>query len=113
MANEVLVDASASASVASSTASIDFSAGDFYTCLITGSQFFNITNVRPGETANILLTTVQNGPTPPTASFSSNVKQVSGSRYLPTSGSSGKNDLLTFISFDSTTVYLAKINDLR
>ena len=102
-----------SASVVSSTASIDFSAGDFYTCLITGSQFFNITNVRPGEVGNLLLKTVQNGPTPPTASFSSNVKQVSGSRYLPTSGSTGKEDILTFISFDSTNVYLAKINDLR
>ena len=102
-----------SASVVSSTASIDFGAGDFYTCLITGSQFFNITNVRPGEVGSLLLKTVQNGPTPPTASFSTNVKQVSGSRYLPTSGSTGKEDILTFISFDSTNVYLAKINDLR
>jgi hypothetical protein len=76
-------------------------------------MFFNVTNVTAGETINILLTTVQNGPTPPTASFSSNVKQVSGSRYLPTSGSSGKNDILTLIAFDSTNVYLAKINDLR
>jgi hypothetical protein len=102
-----------SASVVSSTASIDFSAGDFYTCLITGSQFFNIINTRPGEVANLLLITVQNGPTPPTASFSSNVRQVSGSRYLPTSGSSGKEDILTFITFSSSSVYLAKINDLR
>jgi hypothetical protein len=101
-----------SASVASSTASIDFSAGDFYTCLITGSQFFNITNIKPGEVCNLLLKTVQNGPTPPTASFSTNVKQVSGSRYLPTSGSTGKEDILTFVSFDSTNVYLAKINNL-
>ena len=102
-----------SASVVSSTASIDFGAGDFYTCLITGSQFFNITNTKSGEVANLLLITVQNGPTPPTASFSSNVRQVSGSRYLPTSGSSGKEDILTFITFSSSSVYLAKINDLR
>ncbi len=46
----------------------------------------------------------------PTASFSSNVKQVSGSRYLPTSGS-GRQDILTFISFDSASVYLAKIQN--
>ena len=32
------------ASVVSSTASLDFSQGNFFTCLITGSQFFNITN---------------------------------------------------------------------
>jgi hypothetical protein len=47
---------------------------------------------------------------PATASFSTNVKQVSGSRYIPTSGS-GKLDVLTFVSFDSTNVYLAKIQN--
>jgi hypothetical protein len=102
-----------SSSVVSSTESLDFSQGNFFTCLITGSQFFNITNTRSGQVVNLLLTTVQNSPAPPTASFSSNVRQVSGSRYLPTSGSSGKEDILTFVTFSSSSVYLAKINDLR
>ena len=95
-----------SASIASNTASIDFNAGNFYTSLVTGTTFFNITGVNPGETCNLLLTTVGRA----TASFSSNVKQVSGSRYLPTSGSS-RIDILTFVSFDSSNVYLAKLQN--
>jgi hypothetical protein len=102
-----------SASISSNTASLDFSLGNFFTCLITGSTFFNIINTTHGQVVNLLLTTVQNSPSPATASFSSNVRQVSGSRYLPTSGSSGKEDILTFITFSSSSVYLAKINDLR
>ena len=98
-------------SISSNTASIDLSAGNYITCLVSGNMLFNITNPRPGETTNILLTVGQPGPTPPTASFSSNVKQISGSRYFPTSGS-GRIDLLSFVSFDSTNVYMANIRNL-
>lgn len=96
-----------SASIASSTSSLDFSLGNFYTSLVSGSTNFNITNPRPGQTVNLLLSTVGVA----TASFSSNVKQVSGSSYTPTSGS-GKNDILTFISWDGTSVYLANVKNL-
>jgi hypothetical protein len=101
-----------SASIVSTTASLDFNAANFYTCLVTQSTFFNITGVNPGETVNLLLTTAQGGNNAamPTASFSTNVRQVSGSRYIPTSGS-GRFDILTFVSFDSTNVYLAKIQN--
>jgi hypothetical protein len=95
-----------SASVASQTASIDFNAANYYTCIVSGTTFFNITGVNPGETCNLLLTTFGRA----TASFSSNVKQVSGSRYLPTSGSS-RLDVLSFVSFDSSNVYLAKLQN--
>jgi hypothetical protein len=66
----------------------------------------------PGETCNLLITTAQGGNNAamPTASFSSNVKQISGSRYIPTSGSA-RQDILTFVSFDSTNAYLAKIQN--
>jgi len=40
-----------------------------------------------------------------TASFSSNVKQPSGSLYRPTSGSNNV-DLLSFVSLDGTNTYL-------
>lgn len=96
-----------SASIASNTASLNFSLGNFYTSLVSGSTNFNITNPKPGQTVNLLLTTVGVA----TASFSSNVKQVSGSAYTPTSGS-GKNDILTFVSFDGTSVYLASVKNL-
>jgi hypothetical protein len=95
-----------SASVSSLTASLDFNVANFYTCVVTASTFFNVTGLNPGETTNVLLTVAQNSASPsPTASFSSNVKQVSGSRYIPTSGS-GANDLLSFITFDGTNVFL-------
>ena len=96
-----------SASIVTNTASIDFSFGNFYTSLASGSTNYYITNPQRGQTVNLLLTTVGTA----TASFSPNVKQVSGSNYTPTSGS-GKSDVLTFISFDGTTVYLASVQNL-
>lgn len=96
-----------SQSVASQTSSLDFSTANFFTSAVTGSTFFNITNPKAGETVNVLLTTVGVA----TASFSTNVKQVLGFPYIPTSGS-GKNDILTFISFDGTSVYLSSVKNL-
>jgi hypothetical protein len=96
-----------SASIASSTASLDFSTANFFTSAVTGSTYFNIINPNIGQTVNLLLTTVGIA----TASFSPNVKQVSGSIYTPTSGS-GNYDVLSFISFDSTAVYLANVKNL-
>jgi hypothetical protein len=96
-----------SASIASSTASIDGNSGNFFTCLVTASTFFNVSGINPGETISILLTTVQgNGNAAlPTASFSSNILQPSGSRYTPSSGS-GAKDVLSLVSFDSTNALL-------
>ena len=76
-------------------------AGNYFTCLANGTFFVNVTNIRPGDTANLLLTTVGIA----TASFSTNVKQPSGSLYRPTSGSNNV-DLLSFVSLDATNVYL-------
>ena len=89
--------------VASNTASVDLTAGNFFTVTLDSSATtnFNVSNIRPGQTTNIVVTTGTNS----TASFSSNVKQVSGSTYLPSSGS-GKIDLLSMISVDSSNVYL-------
>lgn len=95
-----------SASISSATSSLDFSLGNFFTSLVSGSTNFNITNPRRGQTVNLLVTTVGVA----TASFSSNVKQASGSRYTPTSGSS--NDILTFVSWDGSSVYLANVKNL-
>jgi hypothetical protein len=68
---------------------------------------FNVTNIGPGETVNILVTTAQgsNNAQLPTASFSSNVLQVSGSRNLPSSGS-GTKDLISLVAFDNTNALL-------
>ena len=90
-------------SVASNTASINLAAGNFFTVTLANSAttFFNVTNPLPGVTANLILTTG----TVSSASFSSNVKQPSGSAYLPTSGS-GQIDALSLIAVDSSNVYL-------
>lgn len=96
-----------SASIASSTASLDFNLGNFFTSAVSGTTFFNVTNVKPGQTVNVLLDTVAIA----TASFSSNVKQPSGSAYTPSSGS-GNKDVLTFASWDASNVYLVNVKKL-
>ena len=90
-------------SVASNTASINLARGNFFTVTLANSAttFFNFTNVRPGVTANLVLTTG----TVSTASFSSNVKQPSASLYLPTSGS-GRIDALSVMAVDTSNLYL-------
>ena len=89
--------------VASNTASINLQAGNFFTATLANNAttFFNFTNVKPGVTANLILTTG----TVSTASFSSNIKQPSGSSYLPSSGS-GRIDALTVVAVDASNLYL-------
>jgi len=88
-------------SIVSNTASIDLNAGNYFSGSLSGSVFFNVTNVRPGETAIVKLSTTGI----PTASFSSNVRQISGSAYVATSGS-GQTDILTLVSMDTSNVFL-------
>jgi hypothetical protein len=91
-----------SGSVASSTASVDLNqAGVFtFTLNASGTTHFNFTNPGAGRTANLIVTTA----TGATASFSSNVKQPTGSLYTPSSGS-GRIDILSALA-DGTNVYL-------
>jgi len=95
-------------SVASSTASLDLNAGNFFTLqLVSGSSVnINPTNIKPGQTISILLNTTGSG----TVTFPSSVKQQSGSAYVPTTSTS--KDIITLISYDSTTLYLTSIRNL-
>jgi hypothetical protein len=90
-------------SVASNTASIDMNAGNFFTVTLANNAttHFNFTNLNAGENANIFVTTG----TVSTASFSSNVRQPSGSAYLPSSGSNVV-DVLSVAVLNSSTAYL-------
>jgi hypothetical protein len=89
-------------SVSSNTASIDLTRGTYFTLsLPTGSTFLNITNGRPGITANLVITTSTNS----TASFSNNVKLPSTNKYVPSS-TSQSIDILSMLTVDSTTVYV-------
>jgi hypothetical protein len=95
-------------SISSNTASLDLSLGSFYTLqLVSGSNtYINPTNVKAGETVSLLVSTTGSA----TVSFPSTVLQPSGSSYIPTT-TTGK-DVLTFISFDNTNLYLANVKNL-
>lgn len=94
-------------SVVSNTASLDFSSTNIFTITLGSNvtTHISVSNVRAGQAVNLLITTGTNS----TASFSTNVKQPSGSLYLPTSGSDF-NDILSFVTFDENNVYVVGIN---
>ena len=95
--------------VTSNTSSIDISTANFFTITLGSSATTHISasNVREGQSVNILVTTGTNS----TASFSTNIKQPSGSFYLPTSGS-GNKDILSLVAFDSSNLYLVAVNQM-
>jgi hypothetical protein len=100
--------------VASNTSSIDISTANFFTITLgsgTGTSglttHISASNMRPGQSVNILVTTGTNS----SASFSTNIKQPSGSFYQPTSGS-GNKDILSLVSFDTTSLYLVAVNQM-
>jgi hypothetical protein len=90
-----------SQSVASTTASIDSRAGNSWFIQLPASSttFFNFTNLLEGQTGNIIVS----GSSAGTASFSSNVKQVSGSAY--NNSTVGGVDMLSFTTWNNN-VYL-------
>jgi hypothetical protein len=92
-------------SVTSNTASIDLSTGNYFTLLLptNSATNLNVTNVRPGVTATLVLST----DTASSASFSYNVKQPSGSLYYPSN--SGSTDIITFAAVNSTTIYAVSV----
>lgn len=97
--------------ISSLTASLDCSLSNFYTLtLVSGSNtYINPSNIASGQTINLKL--VQPNPGNGTVSFPSSVKQVSGSAYVPTTGSAPV-DVVTFISFDTSALYLSNIKNL-
>ena len=98
-----------SASIVSSTASIDLNKGNFFTLTIPASAntHLNIQNVAAGQTALIEINTVG---TLSTASFSTNVYQPSASFYVPTNAAG--TDILTLTSFASNKIYLASVKTM-
>jgi hypothetical protein len=86
--------------ITSQTASIDLSVANYFTLTLSGSTRINVTNPRPGVTATLVVTTGA----AVTASFSSNVKQPSGSSYIPSP--SGNIDIISLTSVDASNVYV-------
>lgn len=85
--------------ITAQTASIDLSVANYFTLTLSGSTRLNVTNPQPGVTATLVINTSTNA----SASFSSNVKQPSGSFYA--ASPSGNIDIISFTAVDSTTVY--------
>ena len=98
-------------SISSNTASLDCSTDNFFTLtLVSGSNtFINPSNIAAGQTINLRVT--QANPGNGTVSFPSSVKQVSGSSYVPSTGT-GPQDIVTFISFDASSLYLSNVKNL-
>ena len=95
-------------SITSNTASLDCALDNFFTLqLVSGSNtFINPSNILPGQTINLRINTTGSA----TVSFPSSVKQVSGSAYVPTTTTGV--DVVTFISFDATSLLLSNVKNL-
>jgi hypothetical protein len=90
-------------SIASSTASLDMSIGSYFTLTLanTTNTYITATNITPGISATLLITTGTNS----SASLSPVLLQPSGSYYTASLGS-GKKDVLSLVAFDSTNMYV-------
>jgi hypothetical protein len=101
-----------SMSVVSNTASMDLSISNFFTLGLTSGQNTRIepTNILPGETINLLISQPSIGSG--SVSYPSTFKFASG---LPYSASlnSASVDIMTFITFNTGSIYAASIKNLR
>ena len=98
-----------SASIVSSTASIDFSTGNFFRLSIPASTttHINVQNMTAGKTGMLEIATEGAAAT---ASFSTNVYQPNTSYYVPTNGAGV--DILTLASFDSNKAYVVSVKNM-
>lgn len=98
-------------SIVSETASLDCSTGNFFTLtLVSGSTtYVNPSNITAGQTINLKVkqASVASG----SINFPSSVLQVSESLYTPTSTANAE-DIVTFISFDASNLYLSNVKNL-
>jgi hypothetical protein len=96
--------------ITTNTASLDFTAANFFTCSLANGVTTHISasNYLPGQTVNILVNQSQAG----TGKISFPGAFKSGSLYT---GSAVANavDIVTFITFDTTNIYLSAIRNLK
>jgi hypothetical protein len=94
--------------ITSNTASLNLNLANFFSIQLTGSTntFLNPSNIKPGQTVNILVNTTGSG----NLRFPSTIKQASGSAY--TASTVVGTDIITLISFDTTNLYLASIKTM-
>jgi len=97
--------------ISSQTASLDCSLGNFFNITLPSSSAVQIqpTNIQPGQTINLR---VNQAPVTGAGyiTFPSTIKQVSGSNYVAT-GIAGAVDVVTFVSFDTGSLYLSAVKN--
>ena len=98
-------------SIASQTASMDLSKGNFFTLtLVSGSTtLLTASNIKAGQTINLLVTQASVGTG--SLSYTSTFKFTPGNAYTASVSSSAK-DIMTFITFDDSTIYASAIKNL-
>jgi len=101
-------------SISSNTASLDFTKGNFFTLqLVSGSiTHLTATNIIAGQTVNLLVK-MASGSAAASGSltFSSTFKFAGGIDYTPTAITASQ-DLVSFVTFDTTQVLASQVKNL-
>jgi hypothetical protein len=97
-------------SVVSQTASMDLSLGNFFTLTLPTASitFLNPTNIQPGETVQLL---VKQQSTTGSLNYPSTLLFPTGSDYSA-SLFANSQDILSFVTFDTTSIYAVSIKNL-
>ena len=91
--------------------SMDFSKSNFFALTLTGNAINNhisASNVQPGQTVSLKITQVSPAGT---ASFSPTIKFPSGSAYTASVGDT-QTDIITFITYDTQTVFASSVKNM-
>ena len=93
--------------IASQTASMDLSKGNFFTITLpSGSTRLEATNIQPGETLSLR---IYNSTSGSQLTGSTSVKFPNGFSYVPTAVV-GTTDIITFLTFDTGSIYSVAAN---
>jgi hypothetical protein len=98
-------------SIASNTASLNLTTNNFFTInLVNGANtHISASDIQPGQTINLRVS--QSSAGTGTVSFNSLIEQASGSLYTG-SMIANAEDIVTFISFDSSRLYMSALRNL-
>ena len=97
-------------SVSSNTASMDLSLGNFFTLTLPTSSvtYLNPTNIRPGETVQLL---VKQQSVTGSLNYPNTILFATGSDYSA-SVNANAQDILSFVTFDTSSIYAVSIKNL-
>jgi hypothetical protein len=96
--------------IASNTASMDLSLGNFFTLTLptASTTYLNPTNIKPGETVQVL---IKQQSVTGSLNYSTNFLFATGSAYSASIYSNAQ-DILSFVSFSTSSLYAVSIKNL-